>query len=1027
YHPGSGMVMTSVAEKGGLQGIDLKPAEDATIDIKGTEVVVLTVVIDENGNYLFKTEDGKYLTIEKLETEKDGKKKTTINLVLADNATDESTWTLAAADDKNAGNFYLKSATVKVGSSVQAFEYYGGDFKAYGFKEDPAYVFNFFALEEGEKTVKLEYEDERLAVAQWAGNAHYNEFEECAKSIYGDKYATNDMLDKSAKFTSVVGGVETQPWTSAKSSTTGSTSFYMGSTGVANAATDYMQLALSTVGYGNLELGFRMRASNTAAGSFQLQYSTDGENFKNFKTGTYSYKYSAYKKSGKQDENGKEIMEQYEVSGSGDIADGIAKTSYAPTYYVSFKFNVPNAAANAEKLYIRFIPGNMNAKGDKEPSKGGVIRMDSVALSGNPVIDPTRARFVVANPSSSEVAIGQKIDLSSLTEGADIYYSVNGGEFVKYDENEKLTITELPATVQAYATKEGMEKSITVSYSYTQAQVQAVKAAPNGGAVIENQKVSLKTKTEDATILYRYMTEEEIAAADAKATKTEEKAEGEEATEPTEPAAEKEVEHEDWITYTGSFELKALPCQLQVKAVKEGYKDSAVSTIKFTKRLNDKYNIYFGQVHAHTNISDGAGSLEDALKHASKVDNLDYIVITDHSNSIDNEKESKITENVDKSANDEWTYAHNLVKQYSTDKFTCAYGYEMTWSNGLGHMNTFNTPGFQSRTQTEYSTYSTALQNYYAALRTVPDSISQFNHPGTTFGDFSDFAYYSEENDNLITMIEVGNGEGTIGSSGYFPSYEYYTRALDKGWHVAPTNNQDNHKGKWGDANTARTVMLADVNDENAIYDAMRNYRIYATEDNDLSIYYTLDNYIMGTILEKDAVGDTVELKADIKDPTDSKIGRVEVIVNGGQSIAMQNVSGNDTTVKFEVPSSYSYYYLKITEDDGDIAVTAPVWVGEVEACGINKTYTNTVLPVKGESLDVNVDLYNNEASALDINFIDVVLKDVDGKETQVASLTGEEAGVASVASNDTATFKTDFVYNEAGQVTYEITVRATL
>ena len=68
-----------------------------------------------------------------------------------------------------------------------------------------------------------------------------------------------------------------------------------------------------------------------------------------------------------------------------------------------------------------------------------------------------------------------------------------------------------------------MEKSITVSYSYTQAQVQAVKAAPNGGAVIENQKVSLKTKTEDATILYRYMTEEEIAAADAKATKTEEK------------------------------------------------------------------------------------------------------------------------------------------------------------------------------------------------------------------------------------------------------------------------------------------------------------------------------------------------------------------------------------------------------------------------------------------------------------------------------------------------------------------------
>lgn len=93
----------------------------------------------------------------------------------------------------------------------------------------------------------------------------------------------------------------------------------------------------------------------------------------------------------------------------------------------------------------------------------------------------------------------------------------------------------------------------------------------------------------------------------------------------------------------------------------------------------------------------------------------------------------------------------------------------------------FNTEGFQSRTQNEYKTYSTALQNYYATLKTRPDSISQFNHPGTTFGDFSDFAYYDEEIDKLITMIEVGNGEGAIGSSGYFPSYEYYQRALDQG------------------------------------------------------------------------------------------------------------------------------------------------------------------------------------------------------------------------------------------------------
>ena len=38
-----------------------------------------------------------------------------------------------------------------------------------------------------------------------------------------------------------------------------------------------------------------------------------------------------------------------------------------------------------------------------------------------------------------------------------------------------------------------------------------------------------------------------------------------------------------------------------------------------------------------------------------------------------------------------------------------------------------------------------------------------------------DFALYDPATDNQITLIEVGNGEGAIGSSGYFPSYSYYT------------------------------------------------------------------------------------------------------------------------------------------------------------------------------------------------------------------------------------------------------------
>src|SRR5699024_3112979 len=199
-------------------------------------------------------------------------------------------------------------------------------------------------------------------------------------------------------------------------------------------------------------------------------------------------------------------------------------------------------------------------------------------------------------------------------------------------------------------------------------------------------------------------------------------------------------------------------------------------------------------------------------------------------------------------------------------------------------------------------------QNYYDKLVEVESSLSQFNHPGTTFGDFQDFAFYDPVIDQRITLIEVGNGEGAIGSSGYFPSYEYYTRALDKGWHVAPTNNQDNHKGNWGDSNTARSVVLASDLTEQGIYDAIANYRVYATEDNDLSILYSLNGNAMGSILPQQEQGVTIQ--AQISDPTDSGDAKVEVIVNGGLVAASKTLSGCNGTVTFTFDSNdYSYYY----------------------------------------------------------------------------------------------------------------------
>lgn len=439
----------------------------------------------------------------------------------------------------------------------------------------------------------------------------------------------------------------------------------------------------------------------------------------------------------------------------------------------------------------------------------------------------------------------------------------------------------------------------------------------------------------------------------------------------------------------------------------------------------DGYQLYFGQLHSHTNISDGAGSVEEAFAHAAKVDNLDFLAVTDHSNSFDGESDSRVDLGADLSGvSSEWAEGHKAAEDITTDDFVGIYGFEMTWSDGFGHINTFNTPGFESRSNDEFGNKSGSTegyQNYYDKLVEVESSLSQFNHPGTTFGDFQDFAFYDQQVDQRITLIEVGNGEGAIGSSGYFPSYEYYTRALDKGWHVAPTNNQDNHKGNWGDSNTARSVVLASDLTEEAIYDAIRNYRVYATEDNDLSILYSLNGSAMGSILGKQ---EDVSISAQIGDPTDSADMKVEVIVNGGLVIGTQTLSGGSGTVSFNFDSNdYSYYYLRITQADGNIAVTAPVWTGESVNAGISKTECDTVLVVKDEEVKISSELFNNSGEDMTVESL---VYSVDG--TPIYTANASEIGENGViASGGTATVTFPYTFTSAGKTTVNVEMVAAI
>ena len=433
-----------------------------------------------------------------------------------------------------------------------------------------------------------------------------------------------------------------------------------------------------------------------------------------------------------------------------------------------------------------------------------------------------------------------------------------------------------------------------------------------------------------------------------------------------------------------------------------------VSTIEWNFYVGvAQFKNYFGGLHSHTNLSDGTGTPNDAYAWARDNAKADYLAITDHSNWLEGDKDliNETITDVSLSTSAEWKQLHQVADTFNKDgEFVAIAAYEMTWSGstgGWGHINTYNTPWFASRSNSKMD-----LKSYYAKLAQSPQSISQLNHPGTTFGDFSDFGYYTPEADNVVNLIEVGNGEGAVRSSGYWPSYNSYTRALDKGWHVAPTNNQDNHKGNWVNSNTARTVIVAPNLTRESLYEAMSNRRVYATEDENLSIDYTVNNQPMGSILSSPS---TLNAKINISDPDSTDvIGKVSVIVDGGVVLATKTFTTNSAQWEVAFDTSYSYYYIKVDQGDKDIAVSAPIWADAVVPVGMSKVEVSQDPQIVDTPVDITSTIYNNSTASLDNIKVEYFQGSVTPEnkigEGIIASVTSSSIGISKITWTPTQT-----------------------
>ena len=483
----------------------------------------------------------------------------------------------------------------------------------------------------------------------------------------------------------------------------------------------------------------------------------------------------------------------------------------------------------------------------------------------------------------------------------------------------------------------------------------SVTVLPEGGTIRAGEEITLTCEDESADIYY-------AVSADG-------------------------VNYQPDALYAGPicFEKDFGTAYLRAYSIAGGCEPGEVTQVIFTEEFDLDWNLYFGQLHAHTDISNGAGSVEEAFQYASQVDGLDFFAVTDHSDSFDNADMGAIdADGADISA--DWAAGKQAAASVTNGDFVGLFGFEMTWPEDkqLGHISTFNTPGWQTRDQEAFTNVTAALENYYKALTAVPGSVSQFNHPDDIHGDFERFDHYSPQYDAVVSLLEVAGEDGVV-------DCEYYDLALDKGWHVAPTNNQNNHKGQWGDASEARTVVLAKSLTEEALYAAMKDRRVYATQDSDLAIYYELNGTVMGSIIPK---SEEAEITVFLSDPTDEAIGNVEVVTDGGAVLVSEYVETPSQVLELSAFGGHSYYYLRVTQPDGDVAVTAPVWMDGYDDIGIGSFTSDTLTPARDEEIGLTVELYNDEPVDFAVESLSLY-----ADETLVSTVSdlGEVAGMSTL------------------------------
>ncbi len=335
----------------------------------------------------------------------------------------------------------------------------------------------------------------------------------------------------------------------------------------------------------------------------------------------------------------------------------------------------------------------------------------------------------------------------------------------------------------------------------------------------------------------------------------------------------------------------------------------------YRAEINGKiYRPVRGDMHRHTDISwDGNrdGSLFDAYRYALDAAGHDFLGVADHQAGHEVEYS--------------WWMIQKAVDLFTIPgKFTPLYGYERSRGYPSGHRNAmFAQRGVKVVKMLDKErerNNEVGVEHFYEDLRKNRGIV--MSHTSAT-GAGTD---WRDNDPDVETLVEIYQGyrrnyehEGAPRSTdrGGRPA-GFVWKAWEKGLKLGLQSSSDHVS-----THTSHGMIWVEDLNREAIIESIRARRAYAATDNIL-VDFRVNGRLMGAAFE---TIDRPKLEARIVGTT--PIRKVEVIKNNTYIHTQQGGSPeiSFTYVDNDVGEGESYYYIRVEQQDGELAWASPVWV----------------------------------------------------------------------------------------------------